>query len=187
MRCFVAIELPEDVRERLARLQSDLSELDRVVRWTRPEQIHLTLKFLGEVPDDQVAGVGEATVAAASSCRAFNVTVGGVGCFPISGAPRVIWAGVTGPPPDLLTCQKRCETEYAALGYPPEGRAFSPHLTLGRTREGSNARMIRPKLQSLATFTGGTFSVRELVLFQSILGRGGATHVALARAPLSRE
>jgi 2'-5' RNA ligase len=187
MRCFLAIELPDPVKRRLAVLQQQLQELDRLVRWTRPEQIHLTLNFLGEVAEQQVPRLCDASKTIAAGVAPFDIEIAGIGCFPSGGPPRVIWAGVTGPPPALSTCQRRCEQAFAELGIPPEDRPYRPHLTLARTREHVNARPIRPALEQFKTSNAGRFQPTELILFQSILGSSGATHVPLVRAPLRHQ
>lgn len=184
MRCFLAFELPPAVRDRLAELQSQLSGIDRLVRWTPPGQIHLTLKFLGEVPDDQVAAIGTAIQKLASQLLSFDLEVAGAGCFPPRGIPRVIWAGISGPPPELLECHRLCEQACAELGYPPENRAYHPHLTIGRTRDGAHAPPIRLALTGIESFSAGHATAHEIVLFESILEPKGARHISLARAPL---
>src|SRR5688572_29981041 len=116
MRCFIAIELPPSVRERLAELQERLSPLGRAVRWTRPEQIHLTLNFLGEVPDAQVAGMCELTQQVMLGYEPFELAIGGVGFFPPRGPARVLWAGIVEPPSKLLELQRALEEALGILG-----------------------------------------------------------------------
>mgnify|MGYP001182129787 CR=1 FL=1 len=186
MRCFIAIELPEAIRSRLRGLQDHLNGLSPIVRWTRPEQIHLTIKFLGEVPDDRIAQVCSTTVEVAAAHAAFRLQVRGAGCFPPYGNPRVLWAGLHEPPDNLLRLHRDLDAALARLGYPPENRAFSPHLTIGRVREGRSAHGVRPAVQACAAFGTEPFAVTELIVFQSIL-RGGQSpvYVPLARAPLA--
>lgn len=184
MRCFLAIELPETVRSRLISLREALRELDRSIRWTKPEQIHLTLKFLGEVPDRQITDVCEAIVKAARLLPPVPIEVGGVGCFPMSGPVRIVWAGVRGPSPELLECHAACERFLAELGYPPEERAFKPHLTIGRAREQRGARGVRRIIDAAAGFDCPPFIAQELVVFQSVLSPKGPTYTPLARAAL---
>jgi 2'-5' RNA ligase len=184
MRCFVAVELPDSVRHRLAELRTHLAALDTLVRWTRDDQIHLTLKFIGEVPDARIAGLCEAVKRTSAAMSPFELEIRSAGCFPPHGPPRVIWAGVTGPPPELLAVHAAIEAACAELGYPPEGRAFKPHLTLARTREGRPVHAVRAALKELASFSAGTLPVNELVVFQSLLGPRGAAHIPLARAAL---
>ncbi len=182
MRCFVAIELPEKIRQRLGELQKRLGELDRFVRWVRPEQIHLTVKFLGEVPDRQVSAVCAAAVTAAGAAEPFEIEVSGTGCFPDRGAVRVLWAGIPKLPPTLLAVQQAMEQRYADLGFPKENRAFRPHLTLGRTREGASASMVRAAVEREAGFMVGRFHVEALTVFQSILKPTGPTYISLTHA-----
>jgi RNA 2',3'-cyclic 3'-phosphodiesterase len=185
MRCFVAIELPAEVRKQLAELQGRLNAMDSFVRWIRPEQIHLTLKFLGEVPDRQVPEVCSAVVETAARLDPMPIEVAGTGYFPRGGPARVVWAGVVGPSSELIACQAACERVLAELGYPPEDRDFRPHLTIGRSREPNGAREVRGVLAAAGEFRCRPFIASELVIFQSVLGRAGPTYTALARAKLN--
>ena len=185
MRCFLAIELPETIRDRLGELQSQLRSLDRVIRWTRSDLLHLTLKFLGEVPDRDVSAICVAIREVALDLRPPGLEIRGVGCFPPRGPARVVWAGIAGPPPELLACHSACEEACRRLGYPPEDRPFSPHLTIGRARAPAGAREARECLAGLAGFDGGRFTPRELVIMQSVLGRDGPAYTPVARTPFA--
>jgi 2'-5' RNA ligase len=182
MRCFVAIELPDAVRGRLADLQARLHDLDRAVRWTRPEQIHITLKFLGDVPDANVPEVCASVARTAAKIPPIPLAVRSVGVFPPRGPARIVWAGIDGPPAGLVTCHRDCEQALADLGFAPEARPFKPHLTLGRARDPRGARDVPNALRPFADFTAGSFTALQLVVFQSVLGRAGPTYTALARA-----
>lgn len=185
MRCFVAIELPDSIRSRLADLQTQLQTLGRAVRWTRPEHIHLTLKFLGEIADTRVPEVCAAVQAVASTLSPIHLSVRGAGCFPPSGPARILWAGVQGPPAELVACHQTCERALAQLGFAPENRAFRPHLTIARSRDRTGARGVRQIVEQFGDHELGTFTASELVVFQSVLGRSGPTYTALARAELN--
>ncbi|HOB76446.1 MAG TPA: RNA 2',3'-cyclic phosphodiesterase [Phycisphaerae bacterium] len=185
MRCFVAIELPDDVRACLADLQRQMAGLGRGVRWTRPESIHLTVKFLGEVPDAQVAEVCEAARRIARKYPVFDLAVAGTGCFPPRGPARVIWAGIPQLPQPLIDCQRECEDVYAGMGFEKENRAYRPHLTVGRVNDPGLSNRIRETLRQFEHFSGGDFAAGELVVFQSELRRGGSLYTPLARAPLN--
>lgn len=185
MRCFIAIELPEGIRERLADLQRKLGRLDGQIRWTRPEHIHLTLKFLGEVPDGRVAEVCSTAVATAGGLAPVALEIAGVGCFPPRGGARVVWAGIAGPVPELTRCHRACEDAFAALGFPPETRPFSPHLTIGRSRDPRGSRPARAVVEACSEFAAGSFTATRLTVFESVLGRSGAVYTPLAQAPLS--
>lgn len=133
-RLFIALELPPDVSKTIEQTQSDLKRLvpSRAARWVRLEGIHLTLKFLGDVPVGQVDDLNSALVEAASRHRTFELSMQGMGCFPDAKRPRVLWLGVTGDMPQLRALQADVEKHISPLGYPPESRRFSPHLTLAR-------------------------------------------------------
>lgn len=184
MRCFVAIELPDFIRSRLADLQTRLQTLDRAVRWAPAEHIHLTLKFLGETPDPQVPEVCSVIQAVARTLPPIRLTVRGAGCFPPSGPARILWAGIQGPPEELAACHRACEQALAELGFAPENRAFRPHLTIGRSRDRAGARGIRHTIEQFCDAELGTFTASELVVFQSVLSQLGPTYTALTRAEL---
>ncbi|MHC4442304.1 MAG: RNA 2',3'-cyclic phosphodiesterase [Planctomycetota bacterium] len=185
MRCFLAIELPTEIRDRLRDLQDRLSVLGRAVRWTRVDNIHLTVKFLGEVPDDQVSAICETATEVAGRFERFEVTVAGTGCFPPGGAARIVWVGMPDPPPILLGCQRVCEDRYARLGFKKENRSFKPHLTVGRVKDFGASAQIRAAVEELKQFNAGSFIVEELVMFQSVLKPQGPVYTPLARASLA--
>ncbi|UCD27473.1 MAG: RNA 2',3'-cyclic phosphodiesterase [Planctomycetota bacterium] len=184
MRCFLAIELPSAIRDRLRDLQKKIGSLGRAVRWTRVENIHLTLKFLGEVPDDKVPEICDAAVEVAAGFESFDLEIGGTGCFPPGGAARIVWVGMPNPPQMLLDCQRVCEESYAKLGFKKENRPFKPHLTIGRVKNFSASADIRAAVDQMQEFTAGRFTVDELVMFQSILKPQGPTYIPLLHAPL---
>lgn len=184
MRCFLAIELPQEIRDRLAAVQKRLGSLDRDVRWTRVDNIHLTIKFLGEVADADVPRVCQIAAAIARQYSPFELEIRGTGCFPPRGPARIVWAGLAGLPPPLVECHKAIEEAYADIGFKPEDRPFHPHLTIGRVRDQRGSHRVRPGLEPEIDFRAGRFTVKELVLFQSILDRAGPAYIPLARAPL---
>lgn len=184
MRCFLAIELPAFVRDRLAALQRRLGSIDREVRWTRVDQIHLTLKFLGDVPDRQVPTVCQTASEVAGQYPPFDLEVQGTGCFPPRGPARIVWAGLAELPESLKESHRAIEKAYAELGFKPEDRPFHPHLTVGRVRDQRGSHLVRPAVDAEAAFRGGSFHVEGLVVFQSILDRAGPTYIPLAHARL---
>lgn len=187
MRLFVAIELDERARRLLADYQHRLSSLDRAVRWVRPEQIHLTLKFLGEVPDPQVPRVTQALDGLADR-PAFDFEMEGVGTFGSPRSPRVIWAGVQMPNIALSTLQKACEDALSLLGYPPEGRAFSPHLTLGRVKDFRAGRQVAEAVGQLEAQAAErlTQPATEVTLFESVLQPAGSRYVVAHKVVLGK-
>jgi 2'-5' RNA ligase len=189
IRTFIAIELDESIKDGLTRLQEGLKgEVPQgSVRWVRPASIHLTLKFLGDVPADQI---GEITRALERSCQGFapfSLTCGGLGCFPNLKRPRVVWVGVHEETGTLAQLQKAIEANVAPLGYPTEKRKFSPHLTLGRVQRrvsSSDLHRLGEQVGSSEIGTLGQMEVRSVNLMRSDLRPSGAVYTRLAEVKL---
>lgn len=187
MRLFIALNLPEEVQQALWAAVAPLRDLGLPVKWVRPEGIHLTLKFLGEVPEARegefVAALGRAAVGA----RALPLALGGFGVFPDFRRPRVLWVGVA-PDPALELLQDRVEREFAPLGFPTEAQTFRPHLTLGRAAREARARDFRSGglEQSVGALRfDETVLVTSVDLMQSTLQSGGAVYHTRYRERLS--
>ena len=190
IRAFLAITLSSDVLTGIGGLQDRLKrELPSgLVRWVRPEGIHLTLRFLGDTPVEQVDSVAQAAHDASAPHAPFALAVRGTGCFPNPHRPRVIWAGVHEPTGTLARLQRDIERMIQPLGFPPEGRPFRPHLTLGRVR-GRDRGAIQTLGETVcgATFPGGQMHVDAVHLIRSELLPGGAVYTRLSSAPLAGE
>jgi 2'-5' RNA ligase len=189
LRLFIAIELSPAVRHALGRVQLELKQQlpPKVVRWTHPEGIHLTLKFLGDTPPGKVNAVAQGLLAAAGGFEPCELRVAGFGCFPNSRQARVLWVGVPDTPKPLAGLQRAIDLQMARLDFPREVRAFNPHMTLGRVN-GRIAPAARQVLADLLDRTEvgdlGVVPVQEVILFKSDLQPGGAVYTALARAAL---
>jgi RNA 2',3'-cyclic 3'-phosphodiesterase len=184
IRAFLAIELPDSLRSGLAQVQEELKRSRADVRWVAPGNIHLTLKFFGNVPDDEIETLAAAArqVAAESAPLQLQVTL--AGAFPSLNAPRVVWLGLGGDLVPLTQLFYRLEKAYATLGHPPEGRAFNPHLTLGRVKSPANRERLARLLAKLPPLNWPPFEVKELILFQSVLSPQGSKYTALKVIPL---
>lgn len=167
-RFFIAIELPCEMKETLSSFCCDLPGM----RWVPIDQIHLTLRFLGDVQPKETAGLKEAL--AAITFAPFPLTVQGVGHFPPHGHPRVLWIGLEESRP-LLELQQRVEAVVTRVGIVPEERRFSPHITIARIKENASAAvaLFEAKHRQLSF---PPFTVDDFVLFSSVLGPKGATH-----------
>jgi len=183
VRLFVAIETSIEVRRALGKVQRSLAAFDDTVRWTAAEQLHMTLKFLGDVEDGRLPSVVEVCRKAASATQPFAMRFVGCGCFPPSGRVRIVWAGTQAPAGTLDRCQLAAEDAFAEMGFPPEGRAFAPHLTIGRVREDRTDGRLREAVAA-AKLPPVEQLVEEIVLMQSVLRAQGAEYVAAARIPL---
>ena len=141
LRLFVALELPAPILAALEDVQRTLRDQmpARAVRWVRGEGIHLTLKFLGETPASQRDGIAAALETACAGQRPLALRAAGLGCFPTTARPRVVWVGLAGDLDRLADLQGAVEAALEPLGFPAEGRPFNPHLTLGRLKDASSA------------------------------------------------
>ncbi|RMF65796.1 MAG: RNA 2',3'-cyclic phosphodiesterase [Calditrichaeota bacterium] len=183
IRTFIAIELPDDLRRRIAAAQAELKQTRERVGWTRPENIHLTLRFLGDVAQERIPAVADAMGNAAAGFSVFSVTVAGLGAFPNLKRPRVLWVGVQDPGGELTELARRLENALNEIGFERERRPFRPHLTLGRVKS-PPSRAFCDRLAQ-ARFDPGQVRVSEIVLMKSDLRPTGAVYTPLNRVALS--
>jgi 2'-5' RNA ligase len=186
LRLFVAVDLPEEVRALLRDLQADLRGRNLGdLRWARPEGIHLTLKFLGDTPAERVPAIREALRGPAAAAPPLRLALGPLGTFG-GRRPRVVWQDVVGDVEPLRRLRDAVEGLLVGMGFPPEGRDYSPHLTLARVPQpppnGTQER-IAAALAAVAS-PEMEFEVTEFVLMRSILDRAGAVYQRLAAFPL---
>lgn len=186
MRIFIAVDIDEPVRRRIGEIQQALIETTGLrkgaVKWVRPEQIHLTLKFLGEVADEALPDVCRITAQAATKGRSFDLEVRGLGTF--GRPPRVLWAGMQ-VVPELAALQKDLELQLAQAGWAPEHRAYAAHLTLCRINDPKAGRRLAEACQEYRTTFIGPVSIDEVVVYESRLSREGAIYTAVSRCPLA--
>jgi 2'-5' RNA ligase len=168
-RLFVAIDLPESTRQLLAALDPHI----RGVRWIDPAQMHLTLGFFGDVPDDIDLALWEKL--SAIEFGAFFLPIVGVGTFSANGAPKIIWIGVGKAHPHLFQIHKRVQEAALGAGLEPELRPWHPHITIARCRDVS-AQSLRKFLQSNAEFDAGMIHVEDFHLYSSKLTPAGPIH-----------
>ena len=181
MRAFIAIDLPEAVRSALRQQQAAFRAICPDGRWTRPEGIHLTLKFLGEISDQQVTQVTN-TLKELGPVESFSVEVKGFGFFPDAHRPRVFWTGVV-TPPNLVALAEQVERAMEKLGFAREDRPFAPHLTLARFKVPRPQPALQSHLERLGELSLGCFEVSEFFLFESKLSPQGAEYRKVARFP----
>ncbi len=189
IRSFVAVPLGEELHRELDRLLRRLQAAapQGAVKWVPAANVHLTLKFLGDIQPDQVEPILTALRREVADLSPFSFAVEGFGCFPGIRRPRVLWAGVQETTGQLQALQERVERALNPLGFPPEGRAFSPHLTLGRVREGARPaelRDISALIERIQVGRLGTHTVTAIVLFRSDLRPTGSVYTPLGEALL---
>ena len=183
MRLFIALDIPEEIRARLAEYLERVRPLSPDARWARIESLHVTLKFIGEVKDAKVPEIKNALTQAKG--EPFQVEFKDAGFFPNPKSARVFWAGVNGGEP---LAQLASATEAAAekAGIPRESRAYHPHLTLARAPEGARYcfRLLQERLSAEPAPHFGTMTAQEFFLYQSQIMRGGARYTKLQRFAL---
>ena len=190
VRSFIAIELPDEVKSALSRLQSQLKSGGQYpVKWVNPYRIHLTLKFLGNVTVAKITEITGAIASAAQGIPPFRLEVKGLGVFPNPRRVQVIWVGIVGDVDQLTRFQQRLEANLAPLGFAPETRSFTPHLTLARVRDQASPEE-RQGLGQLIASTGfeATYEihVNAITLMKSQLTREGAIYSQISSIKLKK-
>ena len=177
VRAFVAVRPSVDLHKACTGVAATGCKLP--MRWVRPESVHLTLKFLGDVPADTLPAIHQALRQAAEGLAPFSVVARGLGCFPNVSRPRVLWMGLDDPRRELLPLQRRIESILAALGISVEERSFRPHLTLARARGTRVGRELDAFLSEYKNHTFGHLVVSQIHLVRSDLYAKGAVHTRL--------
>jgi len=180
-RLFVAIGLPQDVQKKLLDFQRELKSFAKNVKWARVKNIHLTLKFFGNVEEERISGLASAlhTISAAS----FPIHVKGCGFFPDSRRPNVFWAGVMGT--GLSPLQQKVEDVTSQLGFEREKRSFNPHLTLARLRDSRGLQSLVQEAQRQKDVALSEFVASHFSLYESILRPQGAQYEVIETVSLS--
>ena len=185
VRSFICIEIPRSIQSRLDELQQKLRTIGADVGWVKTSNIHLTLKFLGDVAQSRIAAVRSAIAKACEGQGPIELVVAGTGAFPSLRNPRVLWVGLPAIPETLQQLQKTIEDQLEHEEFPRETKPFSPHLTLGRIR---SARKTAPLTDALTRegFASIGFVANRITLMRSQLSPGGSIYTPLAEIPLAR-
>ncbi len=186
VRSFVRLGIGADVRHRMAEVQQRLQAAKASVRWVAAENLHVTLKFLGDIAEDRVSEVLDALGRAAENVEPFAMCAGGLGAFPNLRRPRVVWAGVGDGAEQATKLAEAVERELRSLGFQREKRPFSAHITLGRVKSFVGASALTGLIREHADAEFGTIGVDEIALMQSDLRPSGAVYSLLGQMPLGR-
>jgi 2'-5' RNA ligase len=184
MRAFIALTLPDEVRRSLAALQRELAAAGADVKWVEPANLHVTLKFLGEVTDEQRRAVEQLLGDVVCGEAAFTLGLDRVGAFPSFSSPRVVWVGLGEGKERAVRIAERIEESYGSLGLPKEERPFAAHVTLGRVRSPHRLPPLARAVHECAWRKPAPWTVTVLTLYQSVLGSDGPRYTVLAEAPL---
>jgi 2'-5' RNA ligase len=182
LRCFIAVGIPDAVKEGISGLIDVLKKHEGDVKWIKPENLHLTLKFLGSTPEDLIPGIGEALFEVASSSEPFYIRIYSTGVFPNKKYPRVIWVGMEDSQV-LGRLRDNIEEDMSRLGFKKEGKEFKPHLTIGRVRSPKGMINIITELENFKDKDFGTVTVDAVKLMKSELKPKGAEYTCLRALP----
>ncbi|MBI3118860.1 MAG: RNA 2',3'-cyclic phosphodiesterase [Candidatus Hydrogenedentes bacterium] len=185
MRAFIAIELPDSVKKGIAALQERLRKSGVAAAWTKPENFHLTLRFLGDVDEERIASLRDFLREHYGQCGALQLCFQGAGAFPDLRRPNVLWAGLRVLEGDLVPIQAVAEAGAVYVGLAREGKAFLPHVTLARLRDRRRFGDCREALARCAALGGDAFPVRAVALFSSQLDAAGAIHRRIEEFPFT--
>ena len=185
VRCFIAIEMSDTIKKEIGKLLDIMQKHDVDIKWVAPENIHLTLKFLGNTPDGLLPDVHESLLKILSSYNPFYIKIYGTGVFPNRKYPRVIWIGINDS--EILNKMKGdIEQAMGLLGFQKEDKVFTPHLTLGRVRSSKGVMNIVNELDNYRTMEFGMLHVDHIKLMKSELKQKGAVHTCLNDIPLMK-
>lgn len=183
-RLFIAIGFEDNLRKQLAGLQAELKQAQADVRWVASENIHLTLRFIGEVSEEAVPSIKDILKKTIENYRAFEIELKGVGAFPSVNNPRVIWIGCQDPTGQLFRIYQDIERSLIKLGLPGDDHKFSPHITLGRTKSTKNRDKLIKLIKLKQDYKVGRQKVKEITLFQSQLQPTGPIYTVLEQVTL---
>ena len=185
IRSFVAIELPQETRDKLIIIQEQIKQSQAKVRWLNPNGIHLTLKFLGNIHPAQVDEIAGTAAREVENEPPLTLRPSGLGAFPSLRNPRVIWVGIQGEVERLRNIQTCLESTLERLGFGREQRPFRPHLTLGRLKDRRRKQRLVHAIDTLQLPEFNSFDVGEIILYKSDLRPTGAIYTKLHRMPLA--
>ena len=184
IRTFIAIEIPGNIISKIRELQEGIKVYGLKIRWVRSENIHLTLKFLGDVEAVKVGEIAEAISKTVKGYTPISLKAKGIGVFPGIKRPRVLWVGLTGQLEALVRLQKTLDENLKLLGFPGEKRPFKGHLTMGRIKERIDVKKFGDVLMAFRRFESETFTAGRLILYKSELKPSGALYTEMASASL---
>lgn len=179
IRTFLAIELPKEIKDNLREVQNNLKSKGPQVKWVRSESIHLTLNFFGNIEENSIDDIFHAVNTVVPRFNPFHLEVRGVGVFPNISRPRVIWAGIEFERGTLDILHKELNTQLSRIGFEPDKREFTPHLTLGRVKTLKEKRQLIERIERVKDHNLGSFHVDNLFLFKSDLQPTGAVYTKL--------
>ena len=188
IRAFIAVKISQEIQDKLAGIQDKLKQADAQVSWVNPNNIHLTLKFLGDIQETQIPAILEAMTASAKTVSPFSMQIGYAGAFPNLSFPRVIWIGVTDDEQgSLKALEADLSPRLETLGFQEEGGRFQPHLTLGRVRSQKKKSTLFRAIEGIVNIWVGVSPVDALYLIRSELRSTGSEYTEIGKVNLGKQ
>jgi 2'-5' RNA ligase len=184
IRTFVACEIPREIRSDIGQIQESLKRRRLRLKWVRPDNLHLTLRFLGEVPAERLETIAAAIGKAAQYVEPLSLTAKGIGVFPGIRRARIIWVGIGGQHRQLLALQAAVADALAGVGFSQEKRPYKGHLTIGRVKSAIDPRQLAEALTEFSGFETASFVVDAVVVFRSQLRPDGPVYTRLRTVKL---
>ncbi|MDP7162701.1 MAG: RNA 2',3'-cyclic phosphodiesterase [Phycisphaerae bacterium] len=184
VRTFFAIDLDETARGRILSARRQLEAMEGTIKWTREDNLHVTMNFLGDVPDGRIAEICGLAQQCAGRLKPFDFAARGLACIPSRGQLRMIWVCVDDPTGRMAELHDALNRALGEIGMRTESRSFKGHVTLARIRSAANAEAIRRAVERFTAIEFGIVQVDRLVVYSSELATGGPIYRPLARAPL---
>jgi len=185
IRSFIAINIPAKIRNKLEKIQDDLKKSNAALQLVRPENIHITLKFLGNVPVESINDIQDAINESASGFRIFSVSFETIGVFPNPEYPRIIWTGIEKGRKELSLLNTKIGNSLSGFSLHQENRKFQPHLTIARVHSGKNRKRLVNTLEELKNIKLGEMLVKKICLMESALKPQGVQYNILKTFPLN--
>mgnify|MGYP001567170522 FL=1 len=185
IRTFIAIDLCDEFKETIALIQRDLKELDLDISWVKRDNLHLTLKFLGNVAPDKIPSVIETFQSTFKNFPSFTVELADLGAFPRVDKPQILWVGLKEETSVLQNIADSVENNFTPLGFSKEASAFEPHITIGRLRSNKNTSLLSDKLRNYTFPSGIRQEMTCATLYKSVLSSQGPSYEELARMELT--
>jgi len=187
IRSFIAINLPEELKESLGEFQARLKKAQADVKWVRPASLHITLRFLGYLSPEEVEKASKALEKVAQIFSPFTIQLEDYGTFPERGRPRVIWVGISQGKDQLAQISQQLEKELKKFNFPPADKPFAPHLTLGRIKTGKNLNKLIEYLDKEGKRIYGKFPAKSIILYKSELRPEGARYSVIKQVGLGAQ
>ena len=186
MRTFLAFKISEEIRKHLEHLVAELSALDDSITWVKPQNMHVTIKFMGDVEESHISDIIEKVAPIVTRTPAFSLHCLGIGIFPNWKYPKVIWAGLSGEVDAPIALHNEIEAALADMGLKKDEREFRLHLTIGRTKGIRSGSSVAKRVEALEVIDFGSFNVSELTLFKSELGADGPLYTPVKKFELKK-